>query len=103
IRLPWRPLGRAAGTRAVAAIALAIGVALAAPALLPFAAALRDSGTLADRGEGGQWTLPLAALRMLWDPYAFGSPLARAAHPWNGPENFEEAQQYIGLVPWLLL
>lgn len=100
IRLPWRPFFV---SRAIAAIALALGVALAAPVLLPFAAALRDSATLADRGEGGQWTLPLAALRMLWDPLAFGSPLVGAPQPWNGPENFEEAQQYIGLVPWLLL
>jgi hypothetical protein len=103
IRLPWRPLDRALASRALAALAVALGVALAAPVLLPFATALRDSGTLADRGEGGQWTLPLTALRMLWDPYAFGSPLAHAARAWSGPENFEEAQQYVGLVPWVLL
>jgi len=103
VRLPWRPVDRALASRACAGLAILIGVALAAPALVPFAAALRDSGTLGDRAEGGQWTLPLATLRLLWDPYAFGSPLARAAHPWNGPENFEEAQQYVGIVPWVLL
>ncbi|MCX5737475.1 MAG: hypothetical protein NTZ61_03070, partial [Proteobacteria bacterium] len=26
-----------------------------------------------------------------------------AVHGWNGPENFEESQQYIGLVPWVFL
>lgn len=103
IRVPWRPLGRAVALRALAAASLAIGAALAAPALLPFAAALADSATLADRSDGGQWTLPARALRMLWDPFAFGSPMASAAHAWNGPDNFEEAQQYVGVLPWLLL
>ena len=103
VRLPWRPIGRATALRALCALAIALGIAVAAPALLPFADALRASATLADRGEGGQWTLPLAALRLLWDPYAFGSPLSRAATIWIGPENFEEAQQYIGIVPWVLL
>jgi len=103
IRLPWRPPARAVANRAWVGLALLLGVALALPVLLPFADALRESGTLADRGEGGQWTLPANALRMLFDPFAFGSPFVRTPQPWNGPENFEEAQQYVGLVPWILL
>lgn len=103
IRLPWRPPARAVANRALVVIGLVLGVAVALPVLLPFADALRESGTLADRGEGGQWTLPANALRMLFDPFAFGSPFVRTPMPWNGPENFEEAQQYVGLVPWILL
>jgi hypothetical protein len=89
--------------RAVAVIALALGAALAAPIVVPFAEALRDSATLADRGDAGQWTLATAALRLFWNPYTFGSPIRGAVHGWNGPENFEESQQYIGLVPWVFL
>jgi hypothetical protein len=103
LRLPWHPRGAALAARAIGFAALALGAALAAPVLVPFAEALRDSATLADRGEGGQWTLATAALRLLWNPYTFGSPIRGAAHAWNGPENFEEAQQYIGLVPWVFL
>ena len=103
LRLPWQPRGAALAARAIGAGALAVGIVLAAPVLVPFADALRESATLADRGDGGQWTLANSLLRLFWNPYAFGSPLLRAATPWNGPENFEEAQQYIGLVPWVFL
>lgn len=103
LRLPWTPRSDAFAARAIGAAALALGVALAAPVLLPFAEALRESATLAERGDGGQWSLANAALRLFWNPYAFGSPLAHAANPWHGPENFEESQQYIGLVPWVFL
>ncbi len=103
LRLPWRPRRAALAARAIGFAALALGALLAAPVLLPFAEALRDSATLADRSDGGQWTLATATLRLFWNPYAFGSPLLGAAHAWNGPENFEEAQQYIGLVPWVFL
>ncbi len=103
LRLPWQPHGAALSARAIGFAALALGGLLAAPVLLPFAEALRDSATLADRGEGGQWTLAASTLRLFWNPYLFGSPIRGAAHGWNGPENFEEAQQYIGLVPWVFL
>ena len=103
LRLPWAPARSALGARGIGLTALALGALLAAPVWVPFADALRNSATLADRGEAGQWTLAASALRLFWNPYAFGSPIRGAAHAWNGPENFEEAQQYIGLVPWVFL
>ncbi len=103
LRLRWHPHRAALAARAIGFAALALGAALALPVLLPFAEALRDSATLADRGDAGQWTLASAALRLFWNPYTFGSPIRGAVHGWNGPENFEESQQYIGLVPWVFL
>jgi len=103
LRLPWHPRGAALAARAIGFAALALGAALAAPVLLPFAEALRDSATLADRSNAGQWTLATDTLRLLWNPYTFGSPIRGATHAWSGPENFEESQQYIGLVPWVFL
>lgn len=103
VRLPWRPLRHALVSRALVAAALAIGVVAAFPILGPFAAALTESATLADRGDGGQWVLPAHALRLLFDPFAFGSPFSRTRSPWTGPDNFEEAQLYGGLVPLVLL
>ena len=103
LRLPWRPLRAAVQVRAVAALALLAGAALAAPVLLPFTDFLLSSATFADRTEQGQWVLPAEAYRLLWDPLSLGSPLRFAARPWTGASNFEEEQLYIGLAPWLFL
>src|SRR5262249_22043371 len=50
-----------------------------------------------------QWVLPAEAYRLLWNPFALGSPLRFAARPWTGESNFEEEQSYVGLVAWLFL
>jgi hypothetical protein len=102
IRLPWRPWRSALATRSLAAAALALGVAMGAPAIVPFLALLRDSATLEENATRGRdWTQSADVLPLYWDPYAYGSPIVGAPRPWSGPLNFEEDQQYIGLAPWV--
>ena len=103
LRLPWRPARAALQVRMVGALAMLAGAVLAAPVLLPFTDFLLSSATFADRTEQGQWVLPAEAYRLLWNPFALGSPLRFAARPWTGASNFEEEQSYVGLVAWLLL
>jgi hypothetical protein len=104
LRLPWRPLRSGLQARAVGFAMLGLGFAMAAPVVACFAELLRDSSTYSDRATTrGQWTLPAAVLRLYWNPFAHGSPLIGATRSWTGPENFEEVQQYVGIVPWVFL
>jgi len=89
--------------KAVGLAALGLGFAMAAPSLMPFLEFLRDSATYAEREGGGEWVFPTEVFRLFWNPDALGSPITGAAHAWTGVYNFEEEQQYIGLVPWVFL
>jgi len=92
-----RPLGFLAGW----AGGVALGGALAAVQLLPFAEYAQASAVLGYRQE---WTpyfpLPLRALGAVLMPYFFGSPTGR---DFWGPMNFNEISLSVGVVPWLAL
>jgi len=103
LRLPSTPWRDALWARVVGLGAMGLGFAMAAPSLMPFMDLLRDSATFAEREHGGQWTLPAEALRLFWNPYALGSPITGSGLPWTGAINFEEEQQYIGVLPWVFL
>jgi hypothetical protein len=104
VRLPWRPRREAALARIVAVAALGLGAALAAPVIAPFLGGLRDSATFAERRTaGGEWVLPAEVYQLYWDPFALGSPIIGTHRPWNGVTNFEEEQQYLGMLPWVFL
>jgi hypothetical protein len=102
LRLPFRPWRVAVGARAAGLGALALGVGLGAPLWVPFAELLRDSATLVERSAmGREWLPSPRALRLLWDPFALGSWSSGPA--WRGRLNFEEEQQYLGLLPFVFL
>jgi hypothetical protein len=90
-------------------IALALGVAIAAPQLAPFAEWLPLSEVLGARSAGGfqprgenLWQ-QLAPLVLLLLPNFFGNPTWSAAYftPVAG-QNFSEEAMYLGIVPVLL-
>jgi hypothetical protein len=102
LRLPYRPLGTALLARAAGLGALAAGVALGAPLWVPILELLRESATLVERGAMGREWLPSPhVFRLLWDPYALGFP--QFGNAWQGSLNFEEEQQYLGILPWVFL
>ncbi len=103
VRLPVRSSRGALGARLVTAAAFVVGAALAAPATLPFVESLRDSVTLAERADYGSRVLDPKVYRLFWDPFALGSHLPGSPKPWIGSTNFEEEQQYVGLLPWVFL
>jgi hypothetical protein len=76
-----------------------LGGVLAAPATWPFVESLRASATWPDRQGAGAWAISSEAYALFWDPFALGSPLPGSAKPWRGVDNFEEAQQYVGILP----
>lgn len=103
LRLPFSPWRVAVSARVMGLGAMGLGFAMAAPALMPFLELFRDSATLSERDQGGQWILPAEAYRLFWNPYDLGSHIRGARLWWRGAINFEEEQQYIGLLPWVFL
>jgi hypothetical protein len=104
MRISWRPRRDAILARVVAVAALGLGAALAAPILVPFFDGLSDSATFAERRmEGGKWVLPSEVYQLYWNPLALGSPVMGSQRPWSGSTNFEEEQQYVGMLPWVFL
>jgi hypothetical protein len=109
IRAPWGPWPKAAALRIAGLGALAFGAVLAAPALLPMAEFILNSSTLAERTPGaesvglGAWRLPGRAAWLFWNPLAFGSPIEGAKQAWFESGNWTERQQYIGIVPWVIV
>ena len=83
------------------AAATALGVALAAVQLLPFAEYLRTSAVLAYRTEWMLYfPLPFRTVIATVMPHFFGSPPGK---DFWGPVNFNEISVSVGVVPWLLL
>lgn len=103
VRFPWRPWRSLLETRLAGASAMALGCAMAAPLLVPFADWLLGSATFADRAGAAPWALDPEVYRLFWDPFALGTDLPGAPARWSGAGNFEEGQQYIGMLPWVFL
>lgn len=103
-RTPWKPLRHGGQAFAAAIAAMVVGGMVAAPAMLPFVEALADSATFDERATAaGRSVLGPEAMRLLWDPMAFGTHFADDLHPRDGPWNFVEAQQYVGLLPFVFI
>jgi hypothetical protein len=105
VRLPMRPLRNALASRAITAVAFVLGLALSAPATFPFIESILHSSTLLSRQHeaAGSWVIGRDALALFWDPFALGSPLPDSSRAWFGSANFEEDQQYIGILPWVFI
>lgn len=83
------------------AVGIALGIALGAVQLLPFAEYTLASAVLAYRTDWMiYFPLPLRAAATLLMPNAFGNP---ATKDFWGPANFNEISVYVGVVPWLVL
>jgi hypothetical protein len=87
-----RAHGRAWRSALVAAGGVALGTAVAAVQLVPFALRLNDLD-ISYRDQSTNAHLPFAALASSVMPFAFGNP---AAGNYYGPKNLVEAQSFLG-------
>lgn len=104
VRVPARPLSRAASTVGLLVLSQIVGACIAAPAILPFLESLRGSFTLQWRHDypPGFAHLPAATLWHFVDPFAFGDYRYPTTFPWKGALPWPGQQQYVGFATLIL-